>query len=220
MIRFRFFIMKYALGLLFTIFFISAGAQDSTVTAKTVILKTSPSQFFGLRFPLIIEKCYDSRLSTEVGFGPTIGKRFLGFMSDYNALLHPEYESTEYTDFDKSKVGIHLQAQQRIYFQANTYDRHYISLFLRYGYFSTETLQSETFLEKNQGYITYGFKKSEGKLFVDYWIGSGLGVVRHRFHRTQLAEDGSGSVLDVGFEVQKTVLFSFAMGINMGFSLK
>jgi hypothetical protein len=78
----------------------------------------------------------------------------------------------------------------------NSYPRHYLSLLFRYGFFPTIIEGNDNPLEKEQMYLSYGFKDLDQSLRVDYW-----------------------AVLGVG-PTWGDLLPSIALGVNVGVNLK
>lgn len=170
---------------------VSGFAQDAASHSSSFSIKISPTQFLGLRFPVILEKGYGGRFSTEVGVGPTIGKRW--WLLRYGIFV---FTNGDIDVVEKRKIGVHFQVSQKYYFTKDTYSRHYLSLFGRYGYFPTVLDGKDHEFRKAQLYLTYGFKQESKHFFTDYWAGAGAGLVD-----------------------QDVLMPSFAIGVNIGIHL-
>jgi len=200
----------------FLVFSFTSSAQDSTKTVKTLSIKTSIIQFLGFRFPIILEKGYKRRFSTEIGVGPTLGRKALKF-SGYS-----DDSFTDYSRVQKRKVNLHFQAAQKFYFKADTYAGHYLKLLYRYGYFDTMIAGEDTYLQKDQFYLTYGFKHSNGPVLFEYWTGVGAEIGRERYHISgYYAYAPEGEQYSEYFVTRSWGLIpAFILGVNIGLNLK
>lgn len=187
-------------------------SQEIPDVPRSLFFKLSPTQLFGFRLPIIVEKGYWGRFSTELGVGPTLGKQYFGFLRQiFKEGTTDDGVNSAYSSVDKRKVGVHIQAQERLYFKKNDFSRHFIGLFYRYGYFNTITAGENTYLSKQQFYFMYGFKNSDKPVFIEYYFAVGYGKIKERFHTVS-------EITNIGNAQTKSYdpLPTLAIGLNIG----
>jgi hypothetical protein len=135
-------------------------ASDSLIS-RNLILKISPMQAVGYRFPLIAELNLKKKFSMEIGLGPTLGRQ--NFVN-----MIPIFEDSPYRNkLDKKNLGIHSQFAVKRYFSKDL-QGHYLSLFYRYGYFSGEVKTNDlkdvdVYLSRHNLALQYGYQVLDDK---------------------------------------------------------
>ena len=189
--------------------------QDSIPEHNPISIKISPLQALGYRFPVIFDISYGGKFSTEIGVGPTIGRRafkFAGYSDD---------SGTSYGNIEKRYVNVHFQLCQKVFLKSNDYSGYYYGAFYRYGNFVTKVRGENTFLTKHHLCGTIGYRDNGVKLVSEGWVAFGGALWQEKFYKSTWSynyETGENSG-ESGFEYRTLRLPALFLGINIGLNL-
>ncbi len=188
--------------------------KESQTKGAGLNIKLSPSQIFGCRFPLIIEKEFGSSISLSFGAGPTYGRQsfHLNFGHDCG------YEKKK---ADVKKAGVHLQATADFYLSPETFKGPKVGFFYRYGDFQTVTNGEDTYYKKHHAYLTCGSKFLIDKTsFVEIFLGAGYKFTKERFYEISTCSTPNGpETITEGFTTESKNGLSAVIVVNFGFNL-